>query len=162
MRNQDTVRIPLRARDGSVRAYAVVDAADAEWVNRWRWSIDNGYAAARHWVDRKGKKVYLHRMLMGLVRGDGKEVDHRDRNRLNCTRSNLRVTTRTGNRQNRGSLSGSSSSYRGVSWLTRERKWFAFVKTGGVMHRGGYFDSEQQAGLVARFIRAQMLPNAAD
>lgn len=37
MHDQDTVRIPLRARDGSIRAYALVDAADAEWLSQWTW-----------------------------------------------------------------------------------------------------------------------------
>ncbi len=32
MHVDDTARIPLRARDGSVRAYATVDATDVAWV----------------------------------------------------------------------------------------------------------------------------------
>jgi hypothetical protein len=31
--------IPLRARDGSVKAWALIDAADAAWLNQWRWSM---------------------------------------------------------------------------------------------------------------------------
>ena len=40
------VLIPLRARDGGVRAFAIVDAADADFVDQWRWRLNaNGYAS---------------------------------------------------------------------------------------------------------------------
>jgi hypothetical protein len=29
--------IPLRAADGSVRAYAIVDDADVDFLDQWRW-----------------------------------------------------------------------------------------------------------------------------
>lgn len=38
-------RIPLRDRHGEVRAFAIVDDADFEWLNQWRWHLDGeGYA----------------------------------------------------------------------------------------------------------------------
>lgn len=38
------MKIPLRAKDGSVRAYALVDDEDFEWLSRWRWL---GYCNSR-------------------------------------------------------------------------------------------------------------------
>lgn len=65
--------IPLSARDGSIRAYAIVDATDAHWINQWRWHLDKGYARRNEWRDGKCIAILLHRELLGLRSGDGLE-----------------------------------------------------------------------------------------
>ena len=40
----------------------------------------------------------MHRLLMGMKKGDGLEVDHLDGNGLNNQRKNLEVVTRSENR----------------------------------------------------------------
>lgn len=153
--------IPLRARDGSVRAYAVVDAADAEWVSQWRWSLATGYAARSQNLPGVGpRNTYLHRELLGLTRGDGLERDHIDPNRLNCRRSNLRAVTKQGNRQNvpnRG-----MSRYRGVYWDKSIGYWRAVVEANGKRHYLGVFKSEDAAGQAAQDGRMKLLECAVD
>jgi hypothetical protein len=165
MQPDDTVRIPLRARDGSVRAYALVDAADAEWANQWKWHLtDKGYARRSEYMGggRRGttKSYFLHREILGLTHGDGADGDHIDLNKLNCRRSNLRVLTDGKNAQNRPGWSVASSKYRGVSWDKSRRKWLAYITVAGKHRRIGRFDSEDDAGEAARLARVELMPYA--
>lgn len=159
-----TVDIPLRRRDGSVRGYARVDAADAEWVNRWYWHLDGDGYARRNETRADGRQdtILLHRALLGLVKGDGLDGDHRDRDRLNDTRGNLRIIPKAGNAQNCPSLRGAASSYRGVYWKKEHGKWAAQVRANGKYKHVGYFTSELEAAEAARAARAQLMPYALD
>jgi len=157
----DAVRIPLRARDGSVRAYAIVDAADADWVNQWRWSLNGGYAHRCTLKNYVRRKFLMHRELMGLVQGDGLEVDHINRNKLDNRRANLRVVSKSEQAQNRPSI-GKSSSLRGVSWSKQWNKWQVSITASGTRHFIGYFRSEKEAGAAAAKARKRLLPFAVD
>jgi hypothetical protein len=160
--------IPLRRRDGSIRAYTIVDAADAEWANQWRWRWNGGYAA------RNGEKIApkrfsvisLHRELLGLPRkrqsGDTREGDHINRDRLDNRRANLRVLTRDEQAQNKSSRKMSSSQYRGVSWNTSARKWKAYIRVDGRLRNLGHFTDEHEAGRIARAARLEAMPYATD
>ncbi len=157
------VRIPLRARDGSIRAYAVVDATDAERLTRWRWHLtSHGYAARCAWIDKRVRSIKLHRDVLGLTFGDGIVVDHIDRDPLNNRRSNLRVVPASANKQNTGSYRGASSSYRGVRWYKPLGKWAAQIKTGGKNVHVGYFNDEVAAAEAARAARLRFMPYAVE
>lgn len=151
-----SVRIPLRARDGSVRAYAIVDAADAEFANQWRWCLNDGYAVCRTHSAR------LHRVLLGLTHGDGLEGDHINRDRLDNRRANLRVLTKAGNCQNKSSYTGAASPFRGVHWHKTSGKWLANVRANGKVHHLGLFATQEEAAEVAREGRRRLLPHAID
>lgn len=156
-------RIPLRSRSGELRAYAVVDADDATLVCRYRWSFDHGYAKRREiGPDGRSYVIYLHRLLLGLTTGDGLEVDHIDRNRLNCRRSNMRVVTHAGNLQNHPGFAGGTSRFRGVCWSTKRLKWIAQVRVNGHSKYIGQFDSETEAAEAARAARMELMPYAVD
>jgi hypothetical protein len=157
-----TALIPLHARDGSVRAHVIVDAADAGWVVQWRWRLDGaGYASRAYREHGIQRTVALHRALLGHSDGDGFDVDHIDRDRMNCRRSNLRDVPRGKNVQNIPSKSGSSI-YRGVSWHQRARKWVAFVGVDGKSVYLGSFDQEGEAAEAARLGRLKYMPYAVD
>lgn len=86
-------QIPLRNRQGKVVAHAVIDDQDAEFLNRWRWSLNgSGYAF--------GSPGLMHRVVLGLEKGDGREVDHCNRDKLDNRVANLRLTTRAANIRN--------------------------------------------------------------
>lgn len=155
---EDGVRIPLRARDGSVRAYTIVDAADADWANQWRWSLNEGYAHRKARVSNQPRKVYLHRALLGLHAGEALIGDHINRDRLDCRRSNLRTVTRAGNTQNRGAKAGASSRYRGVGWHRASGKWRAYVRADNKSIHLGLFTDEVEAAEVARSARLRLMP----
>jgi hypothetical protein len=157
------VRIPLRDRSGTVRAYAIVDADDAAWVNQWRWSLSRkGYARRGARQGGRQRHYPLHRELMGLTHGDRLEVDHIDRDKLNCRRSNMRIVPVGVNRQNVGSYRGSTSAHRGVCWDARRGKWEAGVQIQGKHVYRARFDDEQAAAEAARTARARFLPFAVD
>jgi hypothetical protein len=72
-------------------------------------------------------------------------VDHRNRNRLDNRRGNLRVVTHAENMMNVGANKGSTSRYRGVSWNKRRSKWIASFRGRHL----GCFDSEGDAARCA-------------
>ena len=163
MHDQSTVRIPLRAKDGSVRAYALIDAADAPFVNQWRWYLTAGYASRAEGTKRMKRTISLHREILGLVPGDGFDGDHINRNRLDNRRLNLRRVTRAQGHQNLPAHSTrGTSSYRGVGWHQRLGKWRARVTINGKDHHIGWFTTEAEAAEAARNGRARLMPFAVD
>lgn len=163
MLSNDTVRIPLRTYTGAIRAYALVDAADADWVNRWRWYLNpNGYAIRVGYINGRKCVFRLHRELLGLKPGDGTEGDHIDRDKLNNRRLNLRVTTHTGNGQNVSPRQGVTSKHRGVAWHRGAAKWEAYVQLNGHKVYLGLFADEMEAANTARASRLEHMAGATD
>jgi hypothetical protein len=122
-------RIPLRGKRGAGR-FAVVDDADRELVQGYSWHLhSNGYVRA--YVRGSGRAncqlIYLHTLITGLA-----HVDHQDRDRLNCTRQNLRDGSGSGNMANRGKPLGGTSRYKGVHF--NRGWWRAQVKHRGVVY----------------------------
>lgn len=123
--------------------FAVVDDADYEWLNQWKWyalKSRNTYYACR----RIGsKKIYLHRIIMDTP--PGMEADHRDHNGLNCVRTNMRNCTHAENLRNQLSGKGGTSKYKGVYWHWAARKWMARICHNGRLIYLGYYESEEAA-----------------
>jgi hypothetical protein len=164
MRPDDTapsgaVLIPLRAHDGSVRAYAIVDAEDAERVNQWRWSLDADGYVIRGSYTAEGRKttIKLHRELLGLRTGDGIEGDHFNRIRTDNRRVNLRAATRAQNGQNRGPK-GETSKCRGVYFDRDRGKWVAQLRRGGKVSYAGSYLTEAEAAQAASDARRAAMP----
>lgn len=157
-----TRQIPLRAKNGEVRAYATVDDEDYARVAAHRWCLTGKGYVHRHvrLPDGRSSKELLHRFVAGLVPGDGREVDHEDGDPLNNVRSNLRECTHALNGQNRsrGGYRNSTSAYRGVHWAKRPEKWVACATIRSRYHFLGYFDDEQEAARVAAEFRAAHMP----
>lgn len=149
-------RIPLRDRAGAVVAHALVDNDVFEEVGDLRWSLhSDGYAV------RDGGRTYLHRVVMGLEPGDGREADHRDRNRLNNQRSNLRIVTKGQQRQNaRGRRS--RSEHRGVDFEHRTGRWRARVHLHGRTYSLGNWPTEAEAAAAASGARRVLMPFAVE
>lgn len=136
----DPVSIPL-----SGGQFALVDAADAERVRPYRWHVSaNGYARAHVQVDGRKRLVSLHRFLLDAPAGS--VVDHRDRDKLNNTRANLRLCDHARNVYNTASRAGSSA-YKGVYFVARVNRWKAQLQKDGAYLFQGYFDQERDAAL---------------
>lgn len=113
-----SVRIPLHSRKYP-DLFAIVDEADAELVNQYRWNPlrhkSGFYATARE----SQKTVYLHRLIVGFP--EGQEVDHANRDGLDNRRSNLRVCSRSGNTSNRARMKSNTTGFVGVEYRANGR-----------------------------------------
>jgi hypothetical protein len=121
-------------------SYAYVDAADYEGLSRWKWHESGGGYAARN---ARGKTILMHRQIMKPRRG--KLVDHKDGNRGNNCRANLRLCTRAENQRNMHKQNGSVSRFKGVAYDRRCDKWVGRCWYAGGDHFLGYYDDEAEA-----------------
>jgi hypothetical protein len=153
------VQVPLLKRDGTQVAAATIDATDAVLVTGWVWRLHPTGYAVRYERDNLGLAAhFLHRFLLGLEPRDPLQGDHMNRDRLDCRRENLRVVTKAQNMQNRPSVRGATSKYRGVWWSTDRGLWVAEVAVDGKRHYVGAFEQEDVAGVAASAFRAEHLP----
>ena len=127
---------------------ALVDDTDYGRLSQWKWCVG---AQTKHitYAMRKlrgGQTQYMHRLILGLERGDGKQVDHADGDGLNNQIANLRICTVRQNHQNtRKRNMGGVSKYKGVYRSSRHRKWYAQIKLNGRGTSLGSFSSEREA-----------------
>jgi len=121
---------------------ALVDDADYERVMAaGPWCHSNGYAVKGH------NGISMHRFLSGLVTGDGKKVDHKNRNGLDNRRRNLRVCTDSQNQANRRRSRNNNSGFKGVSFHRASGKYQAKIKVAGRMRWLGLFADPADAAL---------------
>lgn len=99
------------------RGYVLVDDEDYEYLSQFRWTLATVGYAIRSLGD--GESISMHRELMNLQKGDGKFVDHKNMDKLDNRKENLRVCTKSQNQMNQApkkKKDGSShSKYKGVS-----------------------------------------------
>lgn len=122
---------------------AVIDDADLPLVVGFRWqasavryrgSIIGYYAIS----GRSRSKILMHRLIIGAKFGE--QVDHKDRDKLNNRRDNLRLATSAQNSVNRQTVNGISG-FRGVTFDKRKRlkPWRSQVMINGVRKSLGCF-----------------------
>ena len=103
----------------------IVDPEDFErHVKGHSFSKVDGYVTYSSSKDKLCWKL-LHRVIMGEP--EGMLIDHIDGNRLNNSRSNLRVCTNQQNGCNRGKTVKNTSGFKGVCWHKRDEKWRATI-----------------------------------
>lgn len=139
---------------------AIIDDVDAEKVKNFSWIAHKGkhtwYARAwvrvgragiKHGIVRGGKFIYLHRLIMGFP--DGKQVDHKDRDGLNCRRENLREATQNQNMQNMRMRTSNKSGFRGVCFKKGNitRPWIAQIRNGKTNVCIGRFSTAKEAAV---------------
>lgn len=130
----------------------VIDREDYEKVKGYRWNIAFGYVVSTS-KDRSGSKVpifRLHRIIMGLDPGRYPEVDHRDRDRLNNRKDNLRICARANNCWNKGPRKDSKSGINGVTWDRSKGAWRVRIHMNKRVMLLGTFDKLEDAAIVRR------------
>jgi hypothetical protein len=159
-------RIPLRRKDGSVRAYALVDPDVFARLGHLRWCLSSkGYVHRHAPKGQYPRKIWLHRevLCLGPRKSDPREGDHRYGDKLDNRRENLRIVTTAENAQNRVRQDPRNrSGYRGVSWHTRRQRWVAQVRVGGRVRQLGVFTDPEEAGRAAATFRAESMPFSAE
>jgi hypothetical protein len=98
-----------------------------------------------------------HLVVFALANGRWSDalVDHHDGDKLNNRPGNLRAASHPENMRNRGADVGSTSSFCGVSWDARCRKWRACATIhGAYKHLGRFPDESDAARAYDAFARA--------
>lgn len=126
-------------RIGGGLAVVVVDDEDGHLIAEKKLRIDSeGYP---FFIEiTQGRRVHrrLHRYIMGVT-DESIFVDHRDTEKLNNTRLNLRSCSNTQNLCNRGKNKNNKSGFKGVHFHAKNGNWVAQI---GVdkkkLHIGSY------------------------
>lgn len=92
-----------------------------------------------------GKSLYLSRIIMSAP--GGSNVDHINGDTLDNRRSNLRVCSAAENQQNSGKYNNNKSGFKGVYWISRDKKWGASISKNGKRHYLGYFPDKKSAAI---------------
>lgn len=120
---------------------AQIDDSDYELVKNYNWYYNEGYAKAYY----KGKRIRMHRLILG-AKGN-QQVDHRNRNRLDNRRSNLRICSRKENNRNITMRKDNTSGYKGVSLDKTTGHWRPIVYVNGKPKTCGQFKEKRHAAL---------------
>lgn len=126
--------IVLRNRQGVEVARTKIDIEDIDRVREHKWSLNNnGYV--RTFTNRK--TMYLHSFIMNTTH----ELDHKDRDKTNNRKSNLRRVTHVENCWNRDSKG------KGIRKHARlkTKPFSASITTRGVTKHLGYFATYEEA-----------------
>lgn len=123
-----------------------------------RWKIDRtggvkagdmaGYVnnSGYRMVKIQGELFSAHRIAWFIKHGFWPgELDHKDRNKLNNSLSNLRLCSKSENQINRGRPKNNSSGAKGVVWNKRARKWQAQAGLNGKRYYLGLFIEQREA-----------------
>ena len=126
---------------------AIVDKEDYKRLAKYSWSYDsNGYAYRRKTIEPyKSVLVSMHREILEYI-PKGKVVDHKNRNKLDNRKENLRITTQSYNAANSPPRKGTSK-FKGVHWGNRYNKWIAKIEKEGKFYRLGHYDCEINAAI---------------
>lgn len=121
--------------------FAQIDDEDFELVSRYSWYFNDGYALTYH----KGKRIRMHRLILKTPKHS--KTDHKDRNRLNNQKSNLRICTTQQNNRNITMRRDNTSGYKGVFLDKSTGHWKPVVYVNGKPKTCGQFKDKHHAAL---------------
>jgi HNH endonuclease len=121
-------KIPLHNKEKKIVAYTIVSHKDYGILSKYRWTLHKkyvkGYVKGQN--PRMNRFVYIELMKNKI---DSKTViDHRNFNKLDNRRTNLRAVPASEDR-NIPKKQGCSSHYHGVSWNKGQKLWRATIRT---------------------------------
>lgn len=107
----------------------------------WMRQSNDGYIIA-HNANDDGKWVLMHRLVMNLT-DDSLYIDHRNHQKADNRKCNLRIVTPSLNGMNAKPSALNTSGHRGVSFETRSGKWIANIRVNGkIKYLGKFADVE--------------------
>lgn len=130
--------------------FSIVNDIDYAFLMQRKWYFSKGYAV-RHSRKSDGfhtrKSIYMHRIVLSrkLGHSDFENGDHKNRERLDNRRGNLRPATYPQDKANT-KIRGGSSKFKGVCWRKDKKKWHVQIGFHGSRNRHvGYFNDEIEA-----------------
>lgn len=138
----DYIELQILDENENILAIGKIDFEDYDFVSSHKWhrsdKNQNGYLASN-----TSEYTLLHTCLLGKI--DGYVVDHENRDRTDCRRSNLRHVSEQLNSINKGKQSNNTSGHVGVSWEKSREKWEAYIKLNKKKKFLGYYDDIEDA-----------------
>jgi len=136
----------------SKQEVVLVDDEDFDRLNHYKWYLSvsspdgSGYACRSCYANGKVTSIYMHRELLNVPKGF--QTDHKDGNKLNNQKDNLRIATGQENCRNRPRRGNNKSGYKGVTQYEDGRRWEASIWLDGHKHKYiGVFESAMDAAL---------------
>ena len=121
------------SEDGDVD-YCFIEDIDEDFCSKYKWFFNTKTEYVFRMKDNK--TIYLHRDIAmrkypdsddWSINGEVKTVDHKNRNRLDNTRDNIRLLTRCEQQANRKRPKNNKSGHVGVSFEEVRKKWKAEI-----------------------------------
>lgn len=119
--------------------FAIVDDADFEFLNQFKWYLTSHNYAKQSSSPRQ----YMHTIINKTPKG--KITDHINRNTLDNRKENLRTGDKRLNSINRGLQTNNTSGYRGISWMPKLKKWEVYIWNFQKKIGLGYFNNIKKA-----------------
>lgn len=111
------IALPIHKKSGFI-AWTIIDSEDLDKVKNMYISMTSGgYAVSQ----LNGKQTYIHHVI--LKQKHGFIIDHKNGNRLDNRKENLRYLTFLNHAQNKHNSSNNTSGYRNVLFDKRNLKW---------------------------------------
>jgi hypothetical protein len=119
--------------------HAIIDEEDFELISQYKWSATEpdhrrSIYARTNIKDTTGKYYTerMHRIILGLEKGDGKIVDHVNGDGLDNRKINLRISSPSDNAANVSINRGNKSGYKGVSFKKDRGTWSTEIRRNGL------------------------------
>lgn len=122
---------------------ALVDDADFEYLNQWKWCVNNCngklYAVRNIKIKKsKYKKIYMHRLIIN--NNDSKmHTDHCNNNTLDNRKINLRICSNSENLMNQNVHVNNKSGYKGVYFNKKTNRYHVYISINKKQERIGTF-----------------------
>jgi hypothetical protein len=130
--------------------FALVDDEDFEELICHKWHLSLGYPALTLYENpRRTKHLRMHAMIAGQP-PTGKVVDHKNGNKLDNRRENLRFVSRSLNNRNRQKPTG-------VQWHPTAGKWMVSFHYHYKTLYFGLFEDEAEARSIAALLRGALI-----
>ena len=127
------------------------DIEDLSIIQSRSWYKDkDGYLVHSYFYFGQRRFVRFHRLIMNAP--PDKTVDHRDLNRADNRKRNLRVCERTENDRNRGLYATNTSGITGVHYDQKRNKWVASITYNCERLFIGRYELKEEA-IMARLVK---------
>jgi hypothetical protein len=128
--------------------FAKVDDSDFDMLSKYKWHYGGywkitGYAARRN--GKYGETIMMHRVVLNTK--DKRQIDHKNGDKLDNRKENLRLCTRSQNLANSKIRINNTSGFKGICWYEDRKKWFTYINCQKKRYCLGYFSSKLDAAL---------------